>query len=166
MFSCAAKNTCQIINFMASPKSYFRSRLPFATIGCTVAVANPLCTMSECITSIRLSNLMPNNGSKREKVCIKNACVGYLLVLQEGDSRRYISYKQFRPIPYLISCARVTGRWVLLSHTQNAVRWLTLNLEPSLSVPDFVFQLDKSRKESLGFEAIWPYPKGQYVVFN
>ena len=85
--------------------------------------------------------------SKCGKVCIKNACVGYLLVLQEGDSRRYISYKQFGPIPDLISCARVTGRWILPSHVQNAVRWLTLNLEPSLSVPDFVLQLDKSRKK-------------------
>ena len=32
----------------------------------------------------------------------------------------------FRPIPSLISCAGVTGRWLLLSHAQNAVMWLAL----------------------------------------
>ena len=32
----------------------------------------------------------------------------------------------FQPIPGVISCAGVTGRWGLLSHTQNAVRWLAL----------------------------------------
>ena len=29
----------------------------------------------------------------------------------------------FRPIPGLISCAGVTGRWGLLSHAQNVVKW-------------------------------------------
>ena len=33
----------------------------------------------------------------------------------------------FRPIPGLISCAGVTGRWGLLTHAQNAVRWLVLS---------------------------------------
>ena len=33
----------------------------------------------------------------------------------------------FWPIPGLISCFGVTGRWGLLSHAQNAVRWLTLS---------------------------------------
>ena len=75
--------------------------------------------------------------------------VGYLLVLQVGDARRYILYEQLWPIPYLISCARVTGRWVLPSSAQNVVRWLTFNLKPRLSIKDFVLQLDKSRKESL-----------------
>ena len=75
--------------------------------------------------------------------------VGYLLVLQVGDARRYILYEQLRPTPYLIRCARVTGRWVLLSSAQNVVRWLTFNLKPRLSIMDFVLQLDKSRKESL-----------------
>ena len=32
----------------------------------------------------------------------------------------------FRPTPGLISCTGVTGRWGLLSHAQNAVRWLAL----------------------------------------
>ena len=31
------------------------------------------------------------------------------------------------PIPGLISCTRVTGRWRLLLHSQNAVRWLALS---------------------------------------
>ena len=48
-----------------------------------------------------------------------------------------------------LSCARVTGRWVLLSSVQNVVRWLTFNLKPRLSIMDFVLQLDKSRNESL-----------------
>ena len=71
-------------------------------------------------------------------------------MLQEGDARRYrdarryISYKQFRPIPDLISYAKSDQE---MGTAQNAVRWLTLNLEPSLSIPDFVLQLDKSRKE-------------------
>ena len=30
-----------------------------------------------------------------------------------------------QPIPGLISCAGVTGRWGLLSHAQNEVRWLS-----------------------------------------
>ena len=30
----------------------------------------------------------------------------------------------FRPIPTLVSCATVTGRWRLLSYTQNAVRYV------------------------------------------
>ena len=29
----------------------------------------------------------------------------------------------FQPIPVLISCTEVTGRWGLLSHAQNAVRY-------------------------------------------
>ena len=33
----------------------------------------------------------------------------------------------FRPIPGIISCAGVTGRWGLLTHAQNAVRWLVLS---------------------------------------
>ena len=33
----------------------------------------------------------------------------------------------FRPIPGLISCTRVSGGWRLLSHAQNAVRWLALS---------------------------------------
>ena len=33
----------------------------------------------------------------------------------------------FRPIPGLISCAGVTGRWELLYHAQNTVRWLALS---------------------------------------
>ena len=33
----------------------------------------------------------------------------------------------FRPIPDFISCARVTGRWRLLSHAQKAVRWLAIS---------------------------------------
>ena len=33
----------------------------------------------------------------------------------------------FRLIPGLISCTRVTGRWGLLSHAQNAVSWLALS---------------------------------------
>ena len=32
----------------------------------------------------------------------------------------------FLPIPGLISCTGVTGRWGLLSHAQNAVGWLAL----------------------------------------
>ena len=32
----------------------------------------------------------------------------------------------FRPIPGLISCTEVTGRWGLLYHALNAVRWLAL----------------------------------------
>ena len=36
----------------------------------------------------------------------------------------------------------------MLSHAQNEVRWLTCNLEPKLSVPDFALQLDKSRMDS------------------
>ena len=82
------------------------------------------------------------------QVCIKNACVGYLLVLQGGDA---IFYENFGP--YHASSgiyARVTGRWILLSHAQNAVCWLTFHVEPRLSIPDFVLQLDNSRKESLG----------------
>ena len=31
---------------------------------------------------------------------------------------------------YLISCAEVTGRWGLLSHTLNAVRWLEVHQNP------------------------------------
>ena len=31
------------------------------------------------------------------------------------------------PIPSLISCTGVTGRWGLLSHAQNAVRWPALS---------------------------------------
>ena len=34
-------------------------------------------------------------------------------------------------------------------HAQNPVRWQTFNLKPRLSIPDFVLQFDKSRKESL-----------------
>ena len=33
----------------------------------------------------------------------------------------------FQPISDLISCAGVTRRWGLLSHAQNAVRWLALS---------------------------------------
>ena len=32
-------------------------------------------------------------------------------------------------IPGLISCAGVTGRWGLLSHAQDAVKWLALSVE-------------------------------------
>ena len=35
----------------------------------------------------------------------------------------------FRPIPGLINCAGVTGRWKLLSYAQNVVRWLALFLK-------------------------------------
>ena len=34
----------------------------------------------------------------------------------------------FQSIPNLISCAGVTGRWELISHSQNAVRWLVLSI--------------------------------------
>ena len=33
----------------------------------------------------------------------------------------------FWPVPGLISCAGAIGRWGLLSHSQNAVRWLALS---------------------------------------
>ena len=33
----------------------------------------------------------------------------------------------FQPIPGLISCTGVTGKWGLLSHTQSAIRWLALS---------------------------------------
>ena len=35
----------------------------------------------------------------------------------------------FEPIPGLISYTGVTGRWGLLSHARNAVRWLTLSIQ-------------------------------------
>ena len=38
-----------------------------------------------------------------------------------------IAQDVFRPIPGLISCAGVTGRWRLLSHAQHVVRWLALS---------------------------------------
>ena len=47
-------------------------------------------------------------------------------------------------------------------HAQNPVRWLTFNLKPRLSIPDFVLQFDRKP----GFESNWPYPKSQYVVFE
>ena len=38
----------------------------------------------------------------------------------------------FQPIPGLINCTGVTGRWGLLSHAQNAIRWLTLSIQQIL----------------------------------
>ena len=35
----------------------------------------------------------------------------------------------FQPIPGLINCSGVTGRWKLLSYAQNVVRWLALFLK-------------------------------------
>ena len=40
----------------------------------------------------------------------------------------------FQSIPSLISCAGVTGRWELISHSQNAVRWLALSI-PQAEAP-------------------------------
>ena len=34
----------------------------------------------------------------------------------------------FRPIPGLISCTGLTGKWGLVSYAQNAVRWLALSI--------------------------------------
>ena len=44
-------------------------------------------------------------------------------------------------------------------HAQNPVRWLTFNLKPRLSIPDFVLQSERKAW-------IWVYPKSQYVVFE
>ena len=40
----------------------------------------------------------------------------------------------FRPIPGLIRCAGVTGRWGLLCHAQNAVRLLALSMHTTLAL--------------------------------
>ena len=93
---------------------------------------------------------MPNTWSKSAKVCIKNACVGYLLVFQEGDDKWYILYEQFRRIPHLISCARVTGWWVLPSHAQNAVRNITHWVLHSLLIVIVELKLFFS-----DFQALW-----------
>ena len=49
----------------------------------------------------------------------RSSCSGF----EKNSPRCYAK----SPIPGLISCAGVTGRWGLLSHAQNVVKWLALS---------------------------------------
>ena len=64
------------------------------------------------------------------KVCMHEQSTNHTSLKNRPMTRCYAKsptvQDAIRPIPGLISCAGVTGRWGLLSCAQNAARWLVL----------------------------------------